>query len=109
MPAAPNRAGSRVLRKPRLLPGPRVAARGAHNIGSRTKLRARDIPSFADAEPPLFGEVARAVCTAGVLPRKELYEADSVSRHSGSSDESLPVLPISGLWSRGGSENSSAA
>ena len=66
------------VRKP-ALPPIRTLRRTAHNIGSRSKLRPRDVPSFADAQPPLFGEVARAVCTAGVLPRKELYEAWEVA------------------------------
>ena len=68
-----------LLRKPPLSVPP-LRTRGAHHkIGSRTKLRPRDVPSFADAEPPLFSEVAQAVCTAGVLPRKELYEAWEVA------------------------------
>ena len=76
MVSPPTRA---LLRKPPLAVRP-ARGRGAHTkIGSRTKLRHRDADSFADAQPPLFGEVARAVCTAGVLPRKELYEAWEVA------------------------------
>ena len=47
--------------------------------GSKTKLRPRDAPRFAQAEPPLFREVARAVCGAEILPRKELFEAWKVA------------------------------
>ena len=77
MPSLPRSLMAKTLTKPRLLP-PR-ATRATHNIGSKSKLRPRDIPSFAAAQPPLFREVACAVCTASVLPRKELYEAWAVA------------------------------
>ena len=77
MPSLSRSLMAKTLTKPRLLP-PR-ATRATHNIGSKSKLRPRDIPSFADAQPPLFKEVACAVCTASVLPRKELYEAWAVA------------------------------
>ena len=81
MPALRRSLVPKTFRKPRLLPPPATtrATRAAHNIGSKSKLRPRDIPSFADAQPPLFKEVACAVCTASVLPRKELYEAWAVA------------------------------
>src|SRR6186713_2549185 len=45
---------------------------------SRGRLTARDIDRFPDGT--LFHRVARAVCHAGCLPRKELYEAWEVAR-----------------------------
>ena len=77
MISVPRSLMSKTMARPRLLP-PRTV-RTTHNIGSKSKLRPRDIPSFADAQPPLFREVACAVCTASVLPRKELYEAWAVA------------------------------
>ena len=80
MPSLPRSLMAKTFTKPRLLPPPATrATRATHNIGSKSKLRPRDIPSFADAQPPLFKEVACAVCTASVLPRKELYEAWAVA------------------------------
>ncbi len=46
--------------------------------GSRNRLTDRDLGRF-DAGT-LFGRVARAVCGAGCVPRKELYEAWEVAR-----------------------------
>jgi methyltransferase family protein len=45
---------------------------------SRGRLTARDINRFPDGT--LFHRVARAVCHAGCLPRKELYEAWEMAR-----------------------------
>lgn len=45
---------------------------------SRGRLTDRDLGRFPDAT--LFHRVARAVCHAGCLPRKELYEAWEVAR-----------------------------
>ena len=45
---------------------------------SRSRLTAYDLDRFPDET--LFHRVARAVCRAGCLPRKELYEAWEVSR-----------------------------
>jgi hypothetical protein len=45
---------------------------------SRGRLTARDINRFPDGT--LFHRVARAVCQAGCLPRKELYEAWEMAR-----------------------------
>ena len=45
---------------------------------SRGRLTPRDLDRFPDAT--LFHRLARAVCRAGCLPRKELYEAWEVGR-----------------------------
>lgn len=45
---------------------------------SRGRLTARDLGRFPEAT--LFHRVGRAVCAAGCLPRKELYEAWEVAR-----------------------------
>ena len=45
---------------------------------SRNRLTERLLPSFSGAT--LFDAIARAVCRAGCLPRKELYEAWEVAR-----------------------------
>ncbi|MBA3465360.1 MAG: methyltransferase [Deltaproteobacteria bacterium] len=46
--------------------------------GSRNRLTPRDLPRFPSES--LFDRVARAVCRAECLPRKELYEAWEVAR-----------------------------
>lgn len=57
-----------------------AAGLSAGILGSRSKLRPSHEYVFDDAlHPPLLAEVGRAVCTAGVLPRKELYEAWEVA------------------------------
>lgn len=62
--------------------------------GSRTRLRPRDIPALESAagysEHPLFADVARVVCNAGVLPRKELFEAWEVATIV---DAAFPTAP----------------
>jgi hypothetical protein len=45
---------------------------------SRNRLNERHLPLFTGAT--LFDAIARAVCRAGCLPRKELYEAWEVAR-----------------------------
>src|SRR4030095_1957670 len=45
---------------------------------SRDRLTDRDLDRFPGAT--LFDRVARAVCHAGCLPRKELYEAWEIAR-----------------------------
>src|ERR687897_3474018 len=45
---------------------------------SRGRLTDRDVDRFPD--DTLFHRVARAVCHAGCLPRKELYEAWEMAR-----------------------------
>lgn len=46
--------------------------------GSRGRLTEKDLDRFAGHT--LFGKVGRALCHAGCLPRKELYEAWEVAR-----------------------------
>ncbi len=46
--------------------------------GSRGRLTDKDLDRFAGET--LFARVGRAVCAAGVLPRKELYESWEVAR-----------------------------
>ena len=48
--------------------------------GSRARLTPRDLPRFPTES--LFDRIARAVCRAEVLPRKELYEAWEVARRT---------------------------
>ncbi|HUF48795.1 MAG TPA: methyltransferase [Vicinamibacterales bacterium] len=48
--------------------------------GSKTRLTRRDLDRFPGRS--LFDRVARAVCQAGCLPRKELYEAWEVARRT---------------------------
>lgn len=45
---------------------------------SRNRLNERHLPLFGGAT--LFDRIARSVCTAGCLPRKELYEAWETAR-----------------------------
>jgi hypothetical protein len=49
-----------------------------HNRGSRARLTEHNLPLFQ--QQTLFGAIARTVCGAGCLPRKELYEAWEVAR-----------------------------
>lgn len=44
------------------------------NLHSRRKLKPRDAARFAHEAPPLFAELAQAVCETGMLPHKELHE-----------------------------------
>lgn len=48
--------------------------------GGRNRLTERDLPRFPSES--LFDRVARAVCRAGCLPRKELYESWEVARRT---------------------------
>ncbi len=48
------------------------------DIGSRSLLSARDLGRFT--QDTLFDRIARTVCEADCLPRKELYEAWEVAR-----------------------------
>jgi hypothetical protein len=48
--------------------------------GSRSKLTRRDLPRFA--ENTLFHRIARQVCEAECLPRKELFEAWETARRA---------------------------
>src|SRR5215471_19671851 len=55
-----------------------IVRRMAFSPASRARLTAYDLDRFPDGT--LFHRVARAVCRAGCLPRKELYEAWEVAR-----------------------------
>jgi hypothetical protein len=50
----------------------------AFSPSSRARLTDRDVDRFADGT--LFHRLARAICHAGCLPRKELYEAWEMAR-----------------------------
>jgi hypothetical protein len=50
------------------------------SVGSRSRLTPHDIPRFPSDS--LFDRIARAVCAAGCLPRRELYEAWEVARRT---------------------------
>jgi hypothetical protein len=47
---------------------------------SRARLTSHDLGRFAGSG--LFDRIGRAVCEAGCLPRKELYEAWEVARRA---------------------------
>jgi SAM-dependent methyltransferase len=51
-----------------------------HRLSSRERLTPRDLPRFQEAT--LFHRVARVVCEADCLPRKELYESWEVARRT---------------------------
>ena len=57
-----------------------VAAPGRFAAGSKSRLTEYDLARFAGET--LFDRIARAVCRAGCLPRKELYEAWEVARRT---------------------------
>src|SRR5947209_12141112 len=48
------------------------------STASRSRLTRRDLDRFAGST--LFDRIGRAVCNAGCLPRKELYEAWETAR-----------------------------
>lgn len=50
------------------------------DTGSKSRLTEHDLPRFTG--DTLFDRIARAVCRAGCLPRKELYEAWEVARRA---------------------------
>src|SRR3954467_7271414 len=52
----------------------------SYTHGSRARLTSYDVARFPGET--LFDRVARAVCSAGCLPRKELYEAWEVARRT---------------------------
>lgn len=54
------------------------SARPAFSASSKARLTDRDLGRFPGES--LFGRIARAVCHAGCLPRKELYEAWETAR-----------------------------
>jgi hypothetical protein len=51
-----------------------------YSLSSRERLSPRDLPRFQ--EPTLFHRVARTLCVADCLPRKELYESWEVARRA---------------------------
>src|SRR5258707_15265102 len=57
---------------------PSVSRGRGFSPASRGRLTDRDLDRFANAT--LFDRVARAVCHAGCLPRKELYETWEMAR-----------------------------
>jgi hypothetical protein len=58
---------------PTLLRATQVSS--SHPVGGRSKLQPRDAAALSELPlPPPFGDIAIAVCQAGVLPRKELHE-----------------------------------
>ena len=50
------------------------------SLASRSRLTPHDLPRFQ--EPTLFHRIARVVCAAGCLPRKELFESWEVARRT---------------------------
>lgn len=56
------------------------AARASFSHGSKNRLTAHDLRRFPTNS--LFDRIGRAVCEAGCLPRKELYEAWEVARRT---------------------------
>jgi hypothetical protein len=69
------------------LPAPLEAAapaehggRASHRLSSRVRLTAHELPRFQG--PTLFDHIARVVCAASCLPRKELYESWEVARRA---------------------------
>lgn len=64
----------------------------AFNPGSRSRLTPRDLPRFAG--DTLFDALARAVCEAECLPRKELFEAWEVARRVRRRVRGGPVLDL---------------
>jgi hypothetical protein len=51
-----------------------------YSLSSRARLTPRDLPRFQD--DTLFHRVARTLCVADCLPRKELYESWEVARRA---------------------------
>ena len=45
------------------------------SLHSRRKLKPADAPRFAHLEPDLFVDLAKVVCSVGMLPQKELHES----------------------------------
>jgi hypothetical protein len=66
----------------------RAASPSSFRLGSRSKLTDADAHRFDDSTP--FGSFARAVCSAGVLPRKELFECWEVGTRL---HEAFPTAP----------------
>ena len=60
------------------LAAPRTGA--VHRLSSRVRLTPHDLRHFQS--PTLFDHIARVVCEASCLPRKELYESWEVARRA---------------------------
>lgn len=60
--------------------GEEIAETRTFGAGAKTRLTEYDLPRFPDES--LFDRIGRAVCHAGCLPRKELYEAWEVARRT---------------------------
>jgi hypothetical protein len=60
--------------------GEKIVETRSFDAGSKSRLTERDLPRFAG--DTLFDRIATAVCRAGCLPRKELYEAWEVARRT---------------------------
>lgn len=56
------------------------AARVTHRLSSRVRLTPHELHRFQG--PTLFDHIARVVCEASCLPRKELYESWEVARRA---------------------------
>ena len=54
--------------------------RASHRLSSRVRLTAHELPRFQG--PTLFDHIARVVCAASCLPRKELYESWEIARRA---------------------------
>ena len=54
--------------------------RATHRLSSRSRLTPHDLHRFQG--PTLFDHIARVVCKASCLPRKELYESWEVARRA---------------------------
>ena len=57
-----------------------ASPRAPHRLGSRVRLTAHELFRFQGST--LFDHIARVVCTAACLPRKELYESWEVARRA---------------------------
>lgn len=54
--------------------------RARHRLSSRVRLTPHELPRFQG--PTLFDHIARVVCAASCLPRKELYESWEIARRA---------------------------
>src|SRR5512132_4647770 len=57
-----------------------LAPLAPHRLSSRVRLTPHELPRFQG--PTLFDHIARVVCSASCLPRKELYESWEVARRA---------------------------
>lgn len=64
------------------------------NRGARERLSGRDLRWFPD--PSLFHTVARVICEAQCLPRKELYESWEMARRVLRRHRGGPILDLAG-------------